>query len=773
MITRRWRRVCPARNVGFYTLFAVSSPGHAASHPAIAQQAAPEPARSVRVPRVPGPPDLDSLVPALDGRPAPLSGFARVRGFTQRLPTDGSPATHPTEVYLGYDDQALYAVFVASDDEPRRVRARMAPRENLLEDDFVTLMLDTDGDRRRAYAFRANPRGVQWDALWTEGQGFDTSFDAVWGAEARLTPAGYVVRFDIPFRSLRFPQVDPSVWGIVLSRNTPRDEGEVSYWPRVSSEIEGILTQSAELLGLESISPGRNVQMIPYANARSFRALDTRAEEGPRFATGEELDLGADLKAVFDDRFVLDVTANPDFSQVESDQPQVTVNRRFEVFFPERRPFFNENADYFRTPIDVLFTRRIADPRIGGRFTGKVGGWSLGTLVIDDESPGKLTPAGSEVEGERAWFTAARADRDLADVSRVGAIYVGRELDGSYNRVAGVDGRVRFDDHWSASGQVVGSWTRESAGDARAGRAAYASVLRSGRQFSYAGELTAIGPVFEADAGFVPRNDTRRMTHFASYFFRPEKTLLSWGPEIVVERLWDAAGTLLDEINEASVEWNFIGGSSFEVNYRHATERLRPADHPALAATRRYDVSHWDIEYETSHVDWVRIDGNLRLGRQIHLSPIAGEEPEEADWFELDASVGFRPTTRLRVDNTVLWTTLGEPRSGARLLTDRILRTRWNWQFTRELSVRAILHYERRTTDPALTSLDTRENLNADFLIAYRVNPWTAIYAGLNANGQNLELLEVPGEDRRLVRVDGLRSDAYQFFIKTTYLLRF
>jgi len=771
MTTRRRRRG-RRRNVGFYTLL-VSSAGHVASHAAIARQATPELARSVRVPRVPGPPDLDSLVAALDGRPLHLSGFARVRGFIQRLPMDGSPATHPTEVYLGYDDHALYAVFVATDDEPDRVRARMAPRENLLEDDFVTLMLDTDGDRRRAYAFRANPRGVQWDASWTEGQGFDTSFDAVWGADGRLTPAGYVVRFDIPFRSLRFPEVDPSVWGIVLSRDMPRDEGEVSYWPRVSSEIEGILTQSAELHGLEGISPGRNVQMIPYANARSFRALDTRAQEGPRFVTGEELDLGADLKAVLDDRFVLDVTANPDFSQVESDQPQVTVNQRFEVFFPERRPFFTENADYFRTPIDVLFTRRIADPRVGGRFTGKVGGWSLGTLVIDDGSPGKVAPAASELEDERAWFTVARVDRDLGDVSRIGAIYVGRDLDATYNRVVGVDGRVRIDDHWSATGQIAGSWTRESGDDERAGRAAYASVLRSGRQFSYSGEFAAIAPDFEADAGFVPRNDIRRMSHFASYFFRPEKTLLSWGPEILVERLWDDDGTLLDEFYEGSLEWNFIGGSSFEVNYRHAIERLRPGDHPALTTTRRYDVGAWDIEYETSYVDWLEIEGNLRLGRQIHLSPAAGEEPEGADWFEVDLEVGVRPTTRLRVDNTILLTTLGEPRSGRRILTDRILRTRWNWQFTRELAVRAILQYEHTTTDPALASLDTRESLNADLLITYRANPWTAIYAGLNANGRNLELLEVPGEDRRLVRIDGLRGDAHQFFIKTSYLLRF
>ena len=357
----------------------------------------------VRASRVSGPPDLDLLTgDLLDVPPPALSDFALVRGFVQQTPTDGSPATEETNVYLGYDDRAFYAVFVASDRDPDRIRARMTPRENIGADDFVTLMLDTDHDRRRAYTFRSNPRGIQWDALWTEGQGFDTSFDAIWKSEGRLTSTGYVVSFEIPFKSLRFPTSGPSTWAIVLSRSIPRDQGEVSYWPRVSSEIQGTLTQSAELYGLEGISPGRNIQAIPYINTRSFRALDRRAPGGVQYVTDTELDIGADFKAVLDDRFVLDLTANPDFSQIESDQPQVTVNQRFELFFPERRPFFTENADYFRTPIGVLFTRRIADPRFGTRFTGKAGGWGIGALAIDDQSPGKLAPVGSDVEGKRA-----------------------------------------------------------------------------------------------------------------------------------------------------------------------------------------------------------------------------------------------------------------------------------------------------------------------------------------------------------------------------------
>ena len=170
---------------------------------------------------------------------------------------------------------------------------------------------------------------------------------------------------------------------------------------------------------------------------------------------------------------------------------------------------------------------------------------------------------------------------------------------------------------------------------------------------------------------------------------------------------------------------------------------------------------------------WFQLEGNVRFGNQINLSPVAGAEPSEADWFQLDLGLGLRPATQLRIDNTVLWTTLDDPIAGERVFTDRILRTRWNWQFTRELSIRAIVQYDRTSTSAALTSLEPRENLNADLLVTYRVNPWTAIYAGVNANGQNIELVDAPGGDRRIQRVDGLRSDAHQFFLKASYLLRF
>jgi hypothetical protein len=216
----------------------------------------------VTIPRVSSPPTLEDfldmkLSPAWEGK------LAKVDRFVQRVPSDGEPVSQRTEAYLGYDDRNLYAIFICFDNQPRHIRARLSRREDVFDDDTVELMLDTFHDHRRAYAFFSNPWGVQADALWTEGQDFDMSFDTVFDSEAKITPQGFVVKMAIPFRSLRFASNDPQTWGILLNRNILRNN-ESSFWPRYSSRVSGRLNQEGDAAGLENISPGHNFQLVPY-----------------------------------------------------------------------------------------------------------------------------------------------------------------------------------------------------------------------------------------------------------------------------------------------------------------------------------------------------------------------------------------------------------------------------------------------------------------------------------------------------------------------------
>src|SRR5260370_459571 len=380
----------------------------------------------------------------------------------------------------------------------------MSRREDIYDDDEVEVMLDTFHDRRRAYAFQTTPLGVQWDAIWTEAAREEqtsgkwaVAFDRVWESRGKVTGRRYVVLISIPFKSVRFPAAQQQEWGIILYRGIVRDN-EDSFWPHISYKLQGRLGQAATLKGLDGISPGRSIELIPYGVMRGFRGLDTRDPSNPFFQHAEaQGQLGMDAKFVIHDHFVVDMTANPDFSQVESEDPQITVNQRFAVYFPEKRPFFLENEDYFRTPLDLFFTRNIADPSAGIRLTGKEGPYSVGLMATDDRSPGLLVPDNSTLSGTRSYFTIARISRDIFKQSSIGAIYTNWEYPApnDFNRIGGIDTRLKFNPNWTLEGQAVVS-SSNFGGIYRADPAHKVDLKRDGLPFSYAVIYYDITPEF-------------------------------------------------------------------------------------------------------------------------------------------------------------------------------------------------------------------------------------------------------------------------------------
>jgi hypothetical protein len=347
------------------------------------------------MPRVSKPPRLDDF---LENKPREAELV--VESFRQFIPGDGTPATEKTIAYLSYDDKNLYVVFVCHDTSGQ-VRAHLSKREDVDQDDGVGVLLDTFRDHHRAYVFYSNPLGIQSDSIYTEGQTYDFSFDTLWKSEGRLTPDGYVVWFSIPFKSLRFSHAPEQTWGVALYRVILR-KSEYDYWPYITQRVEGITQQFAPVGGLEHVSPGRNMQFIPYGLLAGDHFLNqpalTAAGPPPSFRNAFEHRAGLDAKFVAKDSLTFDVTLNPDFSQVESDDPQVTVNQRFAVLFPEKRPFFIENAGFFQTSVSLFFSRQIADPQFGARMTGKAGDWTLGALLIDDRQPGQGQTPGTSYD---------------------------------------------------------------------------------------------------------------------------------------------------------------------------------------------------------------------------------------------------------------------------------------------------------------------------------------------------------------------------------------
>lgn len=728
----------------------------------------------LQIPRVAREPLLEdflSMEPSADW----AGQLAKVEGFRQSRPSDGQPVSQKTVVYAAHDQKHLYFIFVAFDERP--VRATMSRRDALDDsEDWVEVAIDTFHDQRRAYLFDTNPLGMQWDALYAEGAGENSQFDEVWYSRGKITGQGFVIWIKIPFKSLRFPTAPSQVWGIQFRRWIARVP-ELSTWPLDSTKVEGRLTETAVMSGMENVSPGRNLQFIPYGTYRAFRALDERDPSRVRFVGKRaEFDGGLDAKLVFKDRLTLDVTVNPDFNQVESDNPQITANQRFEVFFPEKRPFFLENSDFFGSIINLVFTRRIADPQFGARLTGKLGPYAVGAMFIDDQAPGKRALPGNPVHGERARFGIVRMRRDIGRQSTIGVIYTDRAFDRSYNRVGGVDLRLRLNDNWTLEALAVTSVTRFLSGATAAGPAYAAQVIRSGRQLRLDTRYQDFAEGFVTQAGFVNRVGIRRATHSGQYLFRPEgKRLIAWGPSWFLGGVWDRIGTRLDYVINPGLQVNMIGQTSFGATLEAEGTRLRPQDFAGLSGNRDYYRAPALLFFNTNLIPRLTLQSQVRLGQTVNFEPPAGQEPFLTDRTSGEVSLLVRPVPPLRIQNSYLFFRAIEKRTGANVFNNHIFRTAWNWQFTQALSARLILQYDSLIADPLHTRLETAKNFNGDFLVTYQVNPWTALYVGYNSNLQNINLQADPlAGTTQVVRTrHGFINDGRQFFVKFSYLLRY
>jgi hypothetical protein len=718
-----------------------------------------------RLSRVPQLQDFESM----EVSDAPL-GMRRVEGFVQRFPVDGAAVSERTVVYVGYDQEFLYVVFLCFDrDEDRSRGTHMLPRDAFPDDeDTVALHIDTFRDLRHAYGFQTNAYGVQTDGTYTEGQGWDLSWDTVWHSEAAKTNAGYVVLFEIPFKSLRFPAISTQQWGMFFYRAIARRNEQV-FWPACSTRVAARFRQAAIVDGIERVSPGRNVQTIPYVAARSFRTLDAVANGAapPILSSDASAAAGIDVKTVVHDSVVVDATVHPDFSQVESDQPQITVNRPFEVFFPEKRPFFLENAAYFTTPIQLLFTRRIAEPTVGGRATGRVGPYAIGTMVVDDDAA--AAPGG---RADRAWLGAARVIRDAGRESYVGAFVSDRRDGATMNEVAAIDGRLKLGANWFAAGQTaVTGWHAVDAA-AQRGSAVFASLVGSGRRFNYELDYNHRSAALRVADGFVPRVDVQSIDQTASFRARPSKhALQAWGPDLVVNRTWDATGRPLDWSVTPRIEFQWPGTTTLDVYYTAAQQTLRPSEVAAATSPQRVGASRRGATFTSALLPRLIGTASVFAGDAPNITPAGALRVSDERITDVTASATVRLSDSLMLDVSYLFDRLAGVAAQEALYRNSITRVRLGEQFTRALSVRAIVQYTQLTVDTLRSSLQPARSLNYDLLVTYLTAPGTALYLGANYNLADADPQSAPlGAGR--VHSPALINTGWQVFTKISYLFR-
>ncbi len=505
----------------------------------------PEKAQPVKV-------SLFAKPPVIDGKldDDVWKSAAVFKDFYQWRPSDSSPASARTEVLAGYDSRFIYFAFHAYDD-PAKVRATVAKRDSIFDDDVVGLLLDTFNDRRRAYELFFNPYGIQQDGFLTEGGNDDFSVDIVMESKGTMTSDGYTVEIAIPFKSLRYEAGQGKLWGFHALRVVKHASGEMDSWMPISKDNSALLGQEGHITGLEGISTERTLELIPSLTlsetGKRKRPLTTaEIAEGGRFVNEPiKFDLGLTGKYSVTPQVTLDFAINPDFAQVESDQLVVTANQRFPIFFEEKRPFFLEGIDIFRTQIQAVHTRTIVDPDYAAKLTGKVGRNTIGLLLASDNGPGNFGE--DERPGIDARFLDKNASvgilrlkRDIGSAdSFVGFLGTFRQFVDDKNVVGGFDGKFRLNKQTTFSWQALGTSTRSQffypdqgkVLDQRENGFIYAiDFLKDGRHFGHEFSMVGRTRYYRAEVGFNRRENTNNPNWFIRYNSepKPKARLISW-----------------------------------------------------------------------------------------------------------------------------------------------------------------------------------------------------------------------------------------------------
>ncbi|HPF61372.1 MAG TPA: DUF5916 domain-containing protein [Gemmatimonadales bacterium] len=715
---------------------------------------------------------------------------SRLDGFYQFRPVDSRPAEDSTVVLLWYSRDALHVGILAYDRQPGSVRATVSDRDNIGNDDRVTVYLDTFNDRRRAYFFGVNPFGIQDDGVRSEG-GFSASSggsgstdrnpDFIWQSKGRRTPFGWSAELRIPFKSLRWGGGGTQTWGFNVERITKRT-GYEDTWTDVRRANASFLAQAGTITGLEDIHRGVVTELQPtfVANAPGVRGA-AAFERGD--VAGE---FGGNFRLGFTN-MTLDGTVNPDFSQVESDVGLVTINERFALFFPERRPFFLEGIELFASPNNLVYTRTVANPLAGAKLTGKLGRWSIAHLTAIDEFV--QSPVGDPDRNAVANITRVR--RDVGQNSVAGLTVTNRDEDADYNRVIAADTRLVFGQVYYFQGQLGAAFTRDGRDDdVRSDPLWELEVDRTGRAWGFNYKVTAVGDDFETWSGFVNRpgvTTARAFNRYTVYGARgatiEQFTVFGGG-----NRIYDYGNlfgaTAIEGANELNLSSRIRGGWNLSSQLSLGFVRFNPEDYATLTvdngevpptafdpATGVFDGFSWNAQVTTP--TWRTWDASLRYQNGVTAIFPEASEGRLSQWR---GSLNLRPTRAVRVTGSLTLQHLRRASDRSEFARTILPRVKVEVQPNRALFFRVVGEYrsERQDglvdaatgrplrRDGALTSRRDSNRLRVDWLASLEPTPGTVAFLGY---GSTLE-----GDETLTFRNLRRRDDA--FFLKLAYLFR-
>jgi hypothetical protein len=643
--------------------------------------------------------------------------------FMQYFPSDTSLSKFPTRVKVAFDDTNLYLAAIMENTGPRKYVSTSLRRDFRGEqNDGISFVFDTFNDLTNAFQFGVNPYGVQREALLANGgsraEDLNLAWDNKWYSEAKIMENHWQVEVIIPLSTIRFKEGAQN-WNVNFYR-IDSHTGERSTWAPIPRNIPIITTAFLRKMIFEEplMKKGANVSLIPYVAGRTSRNFLENSSEALTPA------IGGDAKIGIGPAMNLDLTFNPDFSQVEVDQ-QVTNLDRFEIFFPERRQFFLENGDLFdsfgQPRSRPFFSRRIGvdidsatgqnvQSKIiyGARLSGKLNeNWRVGAMNMQT-----ATDEDAGIVGKN--FTVLALQRKVFERSNIGLIYVNKEslaLDeyqqlfdpSAYNRLLGVDYNLN-----SANGKWTGKVFYHRTFESEKVDKPYsfnAYLLYNDLHWNWTFSIQDVGKSYNPEVGFVPRSDFKRINPDLTYLFYPKSKFINrHGPKLEFEGLWnETLGTTDRDINLGYIV-RFNSLAELEVTQRNRYVYLfsnfdptRSGGAPLAAGT---DYSYQNVlvefrsnprkklnvgvvgefgEYFTGSIQRITSQTGLRLGYLANISMNFNYARIRLPQPQRDADlILVGPRIDLTLTKDLFWTTFVQYNSQ---IDNMNINTRIQWRY--------------------------------------------------------------------------------------------
>jgi len=677
-------------------------------------------------------------------------------------PGDNTPARQKTFVHVLHNSDYIYFGFDCIDSTANHIRAHITDRDNAFDDDFVGILLDTYGNMQDGYEFFLNPYAIQMDGMRT-GNNEDMNFDCVWYSAAHVNDTGWTAEFAIPLKSIRFPSTNEQHWIVNFIRNMPRESRYQMTWTTIDRNNPCVFCQSGKIDGIGGIESCDNLEVLPYAMGVQSGSRDDESDPSSKFSnspvTGR---VGGGIKYAPSSSFALAGVVNPDFSQIESDATQISVNNTFAIFYQERRPFFLEGADLYSTAAPIFYSRMINDPLASTKFTEKAGAFSLAYLGAEDRESPFIVPGeeGSDFVSSnlKSWNNIFRAKYNIGKESFVGGLVTTRNFTDAHNYVGTVDWRILFGGNYYFSGQAGLSQTKEINdpslfssgrhfgstpytetfdGERYTGSGYQVDISRNARDYSFDLSSVNVTPTFQAQNGFITQNDFRQLNLWQGYMMYFDKSFVE------------------------KVQLQTTSGASFNFDGTRKGELGSIQGWTQLKSQTQLWFAYYPVQEEMFHS--VRFSKLYRTEANLYSNPITGfsinlwaqigrlvyhaDTPELGRGYNLWGEITVKPTDRFSFDLTYARSRLWSFYTQALFYDGYIGRCTMVYQFTPKLFARFISQYDQFA-----------KHLQIDPLISYKINPFTVFYAG---SAHNFSRFDEPY---------GMERTVQQFFVKVQYL---